>query len=491
MSDRPPCILYVDDNENQRQVMTWLLQSAGFQTREAGTGSEALRLAADEPDLIILDIDLPDLNGFEVCRRIKAHPATASIPVLHLSGVFIHPEDRSHGLEGGADAYLTKPVEPCEAVATVRALLRMRRAEEAARGAARDWQATFDAIHDPLCLLDPAGRLRRCNRALAELVGRPPTLLIGRPFRDLLAEAFGPSEEVLAVANLPAPEELPREVALGGRWFRLTADVVTDGQGAVTGSVRLLADVTRRRVLEEQLRQAQKLEAIGRLAGGIAHDFNNLLTAVTGNLALTLSWTGPEDRRRDPLLLAERAAWRAAELTRQLLGFARQAPFRPRPLDLNSCVRETVDLLRGSLGAAVTVEMHCDERLSLVPADAGQMGQVLMNLCLNARDAMPTGGHIRVQTEVVPLEALLVPEGVSKRSRAYARLRVSDNGPGISPEVLPRIFDPFFTTKETGRGTGLGLAVVFGIVQQHGGWVECHSRPGEGARFDVYLPLGK
>ena len=488
MSDKPvPSILYVDDDACQRRALTYLLQTAGFQTREAGTGTEALRLAADRPDLIILDVDLPDLNGFEVCRRIKAHPATSAIPVLHLSGVFVKAHDRTHGLDGGADGYLTKPVEPDEAVATVRSLLRIHRAEEAAREAARQWQATFDAIHDPLCLLDRIGNILRCNQALVELLGRQEGAVAGRSFRELLTEVFGAAGESLASAA-PVGDQPPREVALGNRWFRVTAGPVPGADGMRAGSAHLLADITLRKSLEEQLLQAQKMEAVGRLAGGVAHDFNNLLTAVIGNLTLALAATEEEDVRREPMETAERAAWRAAELTRQLLGFARQAPFRPRPTDLNAGVRETLDILRRTLGGNVEIVLRCDEALAPVLADPGHLGQVLMNLCLNARDAMPQGGRLTIETATVQPEAGELQGRPEAGGAHYARLRMRDSGMGIPADVLPRIFEPFFTTKEIGQGTGLGLAVVFGIVQQHGGWITCRSAPGEGACFDVYLP---
>ena len=239
--ERTPSILYVDDDPANRRTFSMVLRHAGFETREAATGGDALRLAAEQPDLIILDVNLPDIDGFEVCRRIKAHPATSSIPVLHMSAVYVRSEDKTHGLEGGADGYLTKPVEPAEVVATVHSLLRIHRAEEAARGASRQWQATFDAIRDAVCLLDERGAVLRCNRAAAELFRRPGAAAAGRGYEDLLREAFGPA----AAAACATPEEPGVEVQLGGRWYRVTADPVLGEQGEPAGGVRLLADVTR------------------------------------------------------------------------------------------------------------------------------------------------------------------------------------------------------------------------------------------------------
>jgi signal transduction histidine kinase len=499
MSDRPPpSILYVDDDEAMRYAFVWILKREGFRTQEASNGTEALRMAAEKPDLIILDVNLPDIDGFEVCRRIKAHPATAAIPVLHMSGVYVKSEDRTHGLEGGADGYLTKPVEPNEVVATVRSLLRIRQAEEAARTAAREWQATFDAIRDALCLLDPQGCVLRCNRALANLLGKPLQDIPSRLLAELLREAFGQSAESLPGLP-PAPEEglrppaaatahQARELLLGERWFHVTSDPVLDERGALAGWVFLLADITRRKVLEEQLRQAQKMEAVGRLAGGIAHDFNNLLTAITSNLSLILHKLPRDDPHHEFLVTTEKAAWHAAELTRQLLSFSRRTRLWLTPVDLNHCVQDTLVLLRRTMDPRIEIEVKPQPGLWRVQADPNQMSQVLMNLCLNARDAMPDGGQLTLETGNAILDENRARLHVDRRAGEFVHLGVCDTGQGIPPDIVPRIFDPFFTTKEQGRGTGLGLALVFGIIKQHDGWIECRSTPGQGTCFDIYLP---
>jgi PAS domain S-box-containing protein len=489
MGDRGQAsILYVDDEEVTRHSLAEVLRGAGFAAREAATGADALRLAEEKPDLIILDVNLPDIDGFEVCRRIKARPATAAIPVLHVSGVFVRAEDKLHGLEGGADGYLTKPAEPREVVATVKSLLEIHQAKEASRAEARQWQAAFDAIPDALWLLDPAGRVVRCNRAMADLLGRPAADLLGRPHGQHLREAFGPAGVALAALPQEAPVRQACEVPLGERWLRLTTEPVQDERGEVAGQVHLLADITPRKALDEQLRQAQQMGVVGRLAGGVAHDLNNLLTAITGNLSLLLMQTGFDDPQRELLRSAEQAAFQAGDLTRQLLGLARREHPSRGPLDLGVCIRETMALVRRTLGARIEVEVRCPADLWLVQAEPGQMSQVLINLGLNARDAMPAGGRLAVEARNVALGRPAADAPRGRRPGEFVRLRVRDTGHGIPPEIRDRIFEPFFTTKGPGKGTGLGLAIVAGIVEQHHGWVEWHTAVNAGTCFDVYLP---
>jgi PAS domain S-box-containing protein len=489
MAERSPHrILFVDDDVVNRRALSWAFRDAGFQVQEAATGREALDLVQGRPDLVVLDVSLPDVNGFEVCRRIKEDPATQSVTVLHLSGVFVGSGDRSQGLESGADGYLTKPIEPRELLATVRALLRVREAEEAALAAAQQWRTTFDAIGDAVCVLDAAGTVLRCNRAMSALLGLPFAGLVGRPYVQVVQEGLGLAEPPPLTLPRTARERETREVLLGARWFEVTAHPVVGAQGAVTGSVQVLADITQRKELEEQLRQGQKMEAVGRLAGGVAHDFNNLLTAILGNAALLLDRLPPQETEHELAATIERAAWRAAELTRQLLGFSRQTLLWLQPLNLNDPITEVVGILRRTIDPRIALDVRCAPDLWLVQADPGQMSQVLMNLCLNARDAMPEGGRLTLATRNQAVEDGYARDHLEARPGPFVCLSVTDTGHGIPPDLLPRIFEPFFTTKEPGKGTGLGLAMVFGIVKQHRGWVECHSEPGRGTRFDIYLP---
>ena len=252
----------------------------------------------------------------------------------------------------------------------------------------------------------------------------------------------------------------------------------------------LLMDITERRVLEDQLRQAQKMEAVGQLAGGIAHDFNNILTAITGFSELLLADTPPDDDRRDSIKEIRTGADRAAALTRQLLAFSRRQMLQPRLLDLNQTVRDVEAMLRRLIVEDITLVLALDPRIGWVRADPGQLEQVLVNLVVNARDAMPRGGSLTIETSNVELAVaersaerrVTIPPG------SYVRIAVSDTGIGIDERTRTRIFEPFFTTKEPGKGTGLGLSTVYGIVKQSGGYIWVYSEPDAGTTFKIYLP---
>jgi nitrogen-specific signal transduction histidine kinase len=253
-------------------------------------------------------------------------------------------------------------------------------------------------------------------------------------------------------------------------------------------AVGTFEDVSAHKALEEQLRQASKMEALGRLAGGVAHDFNNLLTVVNGYADLLVDALGDDERAADAIEI-RRAGDRATELTSQLLAFGRHGSPALAPVDLNARISALVPMLRRLLGEAIEVAVRLDPALGAVDADPSQLDQVVMNLAVNARDAMVDGGLLRLTTSHV--EALSQPDAVREATRTWAHLEISDSGVGIEPAVLDRIFEPFFTTKQKGKSTGLGLATVYSIVEQMAGRIRVESTVGQGSRFIVDLPLSK
>jgi len=352
--------------------------------------------------------------------------------------------------------------------------------------------ALLHSIPDFIFYKDRDGRYRGCNPAFEKYTGLGERDIVGRRLSDVfsaeLAESLEREDEELYATGQPMRFDRVLETRMGQRFVELVLNPMVDAQGQIIGLLGIGRDITERRRLEEQLRQAGKMEAVGRLAGGVAHDFNNLLTIVLGNLGLARTMLGSRTDVRELLADSESAAQRAADLTRQLLGFARRQPLVVQALDLSLCVNDTLKMLRRTIDSRIVIETNFANDLWTVEVDDGQVSQVLVNLCLNARDVLSDGGRISLELANVPALQVDTSQNIDARPVDCVRLTVADNGPGIAPEVLARIFEPFFTTKSFGKGTGLGLAVVFGIIRQHHGWIDCRSEPGEGTRFDVYLP---
>ncbi len=463
-----PTILNVDDNEACRYAVTRLLQKQNFSVKEASSGTEALRIAAEEqPDLVLLDINLPDMNGFEVCRRLKSEAVTSQIPVLHITASYPSGSDVARGLDCGADSYLVEPVDPEVLRATINALLRARRAEEEANTRAREWQATFDAITDGVALVDLDGRIQRCNQGLGRIVGRTHEKLLGADFQSL----FPCSQPLPHMTGMVKREVV--EVAHESRLLMLSLDPKFDAAGHLAGAVLIARDVTERRQLEEQFREVQKFETIGTLAAGVAHDFNNLLTSVMGNASLVLSDLPGDSEHREKLADVVHAAERAADLTRQLLAYSGKGRHYMQKMDLSASIRNIQHLVEACVPKKVDLQVRLASHLPRINADASQIQQVLLNLVSNSAEAIGENtGTIEIRT------------GLDASGSVY--LEVNDSGCGIDAETKSRMFDPFFTTKFTGRG--LGLSAVAGIARGHHAGIQVTSAPGQGCLFRLAFP---
>ena len=335
-------------------------------------------------------------------------------------------------------------------------------------------------------------RFTRINAALAAINGAPVEAHIGRTVREMLPVLADSLEPILrgviekgqALRDFEIQGETPASPGVTRHWLATYYPV--QEEGVTTGAGVVLVETTGIKQLEAQLRQAQKMEAVGQLAGGIAHDFNNMLAAIKSYSELVLGETSPDDQRYADVLEIRAAADRAAALTRQLLAFSRKQLLRPEAVDLNTLVQNVSKLLGRVIGVDVECSMTLAADLALIRADPSQLEQVLMNLAVNARDAMPGGGRLTIGTENVALPG----EGATgaQAPAPHVHLWVSDTGTGMEPAVREHIFEPFFTTKEPGKGTGLGLATVYGIVQQSGGTVDVDTQPGRGTTFHLYFP---
>jgi PAS domain S-box-containing protein len=376
--------------------------------------------------------------------------------------------------------------------ATIVDITERKQAEEALAHDHALLRSLINSIPDLIYCKDVNGIYLGCNNAFEAYTGLNEGRILGRRTRDVFpaqrADVMEREEQQVYESRVPLRLENWLEHPSGRRLVELVINPLIDDHGKLLGLLGVGRDITGRRRLEEQVRQTGKMEAIGRLAGGVAHDFNNLLTIILGNLSLTSNRLTSGGSVHELLGDCEKAAQRAAELTSQLLGFARRTPVALEPIDVKSCIAETTQLLKRTIGLGISIETDIDPNLGTVEADRGQIGQVLMNLCINARDAMPRGGKIILVADNVDVTEAQARKNLDARSGSFVRIRVEDTGEGMPPEIQTRIFEPFFTTKPLGQGTGLGLAMVFGIIQQHQGWIECESEPGEGTEFTFYLP---
>lgn len=473
MTDDQPSVLIVDDRDANRYTIAHTLKRAGFQVVEASTGKQALEMANRLPAVILLDVRLPDILGYEVCRRLKTNSNTSFIPVLQLSAAFLDNESKIYALESGADAYLTQPVEPNVLIATVKSLVRLHRAESQSRLSASQWQATFDSLSEGVALTDSAGIVQRSNRAFTNLLDRPYLEIEKHPLNDLLRRQFGIEVDYQKRTEFS-------EVQYEDRHFDISLEPIFLDE-VHTSSILIVSEVTARKRAEAALLSNERLAATGRMANTIAHEINNPLEAITNLLYLLKGSLDHPDTARRYLETAQTELERVSKISRRILSFNRESD-SPVPVNLCEILEDVLALNnRALVDKKIQVVREWNQGISIQGFPA-QLRQVFSNIIRNAIEASYPEKPIRLRVSCFPRNGL--PTG------RVARVTISDHGVGIPRKNLAKIFDAFFTTKEL-KGSGIGLWLSNAIIREHGGYLRVRSstRPdGSGTCLSVVMP---
>ena len=528
-------ILLVDDDDSNLKLLRLVLDGEQNNLVFATNGQEALLKAREtRPDLVISDILMPVMDGYALCRIWVKDPDLRKIPFIFYTATYKSEEDEAFGLSLGAAAFLRKPMDPEPFLNQVgqvvqqaregmlphpepvtmdeRSFLKLynerlvhklsQRTQKMAHHLAELKQtearlrlksAALEAAANGILITDRQGIIQWANPAFSAITGYD------------LPELLGTNPRLLKSGVHPAAfyEQIWNTILKGGVWngeitnrhkdgslrtAQASITPVADEHGVTTHFIGIMQDITEHKRVESELRQSQKMDAVGRLAGGVAHDFNNMLNIIFMNTELALMGEDLPEGYRKRLLEIQVAAQRSADLTRQLLAFSRKQSAQPKQINLNEVVEENQKLLRRLIGEDIDLRFTPLPDLWTIFMDPSQLSQVLTNLTINARDALPGAGTISIEAEnvVVTADSVLIHGGLAPGE--FVRLSVSDTGCGMDDGTLEHIFEPFFTTKGAGKGTGLGLSMVYGIVKQNHGTITAYSHLGVGTTMKLYLP---
>lgn len=522
LSDPVPAkILVVDDDPRNLTAVSEILQAPGIEIVMADSGETALRhVLQDDFAVILLDVQMPRLDGYEVADLIRNRLRSSRVPILFLTA---YNKDDLHVFRGystGAVDYVFKPIEPLILKSKVEVFVDLyRKTEEIRRQGEEERRLLMENLRVRSEKLKTEQALRRreehqsivlqslpialytasihedhrclqfTNEGIERITGFKADVFLEDP--EFWSSRLNPDDRERALMGLRRLGE-DGAVALEYRWrcadgteryFLDQTVLMRDDEGLPNEVFGMWFDITERKQMEQDLTHASKLEAIGRLTGGIAHDFNNMLSVVIGNLDLLQNTVKGNAKAERRIRMAIESAQHCADLTYRLLAFSRRQPLQVSTIDLTVLMPGLLELMQRTLGERINASLHIQPGTWLIEADRAQLEAALLNLAVNARDAMPDGGDLTIVIEKRVLE-----EGRSNPAGEFVMIGVSDTGIGMSPEVLDRVFEPFFTTKENGRGTGLGLSMVYGFVQQSHGHVEVDSTPREGTTIRIFLP---
>ncbi|MDZ8054952.1 MAG: response regulator [Aulosira sp. ZfuVER01] len=504
-------ILIVDDTPTNLEMLFDFLADAGFTVLVAEDGESAIaRAEYAPPDMILLDILMPDIDGFETCRRLKANARTKDIPIIFMTAL-TETVDKVKGLSLGAVDYVTKPLQHEEVLARIQLHLQLRNLTKTLQEQNQrlereisERQQAEQKIHEQAALLDIAtdaiivndwdNQISFWNQGAENLYGWQATEAIGQNINQLLyrPEILSQLQNIRASlaehgcwqGELQQVTKENQPIIVASRWTLMRAR-----NGQPKSILTVNTDITEKKQLESQFLRTQRLESLGTLAGGIAHDLNNILTPIlSASQLLQLKCSQADEWSQQMYRTIETNTKRGAALVKQVLQFARGVEGKRSIVVVSRLFSEIEQIVHGTFPKSIEFSINLNSNLWAVIGDATHLHQVLMNLTVNARDAMPNGGKLTISATNLLVDEQYARMNLDANVGPYIVITVRDTGMGMPPEILDRIFEPFFTTKEVGKGTGLGLSTVRGIVKSHGGFINVHSEIGKGTEFKLFLP---